>query len=205
MSNGTSANDAAEKSARSESRNCMTTGLNRDSYWDRGYPKRLLRSASTQGHEILNGALRRIGPNQWEWSDGTPARGVYDRRQDECYDFCCTTDWTHCTKQSYVEVPIAEVKGDPNLAWVGQRIYEVGWTDSNVERPWVLWKDNVHDTNGLTEVYLVPHLEWQSWAMKIAGACITSEELPAALEKARSLGVSEDTLKFVTEDRHDEQ
>lgn len=62
----------------------------------------------------LGGALRRHGPNDWRWPDGTREAAASDLHRGDAYSYRVRRSG----KQRLVEVPASDAKRDPALRWV---------------------------------------------------------------------------------------
>jgi hypothetical protein len=114
-----------------------------------------------QALTVLNGTLIRLGHDQWQWSDGTPALGVRDLSPDR-WHFRCRTYGNR--GQCYVEVSRQVALHTPELAWVLAGAQ-------------------------LGPVILVPVEEWNEWvATHPVGASWDRADEPAILDRAARLG-----------------
>lgn len=155
----------------------------------------------------LGGTLKRIGRDQWHWSDGTPEPRVTDLSPSQHYNFRC------CRRggETHVEVMLSACHRERDvLGWVldgvatgkyrqdlsgdhtGPRVL----TDDGVSRMRIepgedplLGSEPIVRKRAIPKVALVPAVEWDEWAAETPyGATWDTAHEQEIFAKARSLG-----------------
>jgi hypothetical protein len=132
-----------------------------------------------QALTALNGALIRLGHDQWQWSDGTPALGVRDLSPDRWHFRCRTYGGGQC----YAEVSRQVALRTPELAWV------LAGAQAGRYLPGQSGDHDPMEPGPIPAVILVPVEEWDEWAATHpVGASWDRAAEPAILERAARLG-----------------
>lgn len=132
---------------------------------------------------VLWGTLERIGPDEWQWSDGTPEPSVTDMSAQSAYNFRVR----NYADASYVEVPEQAVREDEHLTWVREHHTRKGLDGDQLDRVHSRERSEVAHTDAPT-VYLVPVEVWDRWADDaVIGAEWPIDEQKRIFDKARAL------------------
>lgn len=155
---------------------------------------------------VFSGTLQRVGPNQWQWSDGTPEPRARDLSPDE-WNFRCRTDGG----KTFVEVMKGAAMESRALKWVidGWRAgkYRAGASGDHTG-PWIIDDEGLRKSHiqpgedpllgneplpespgPIPQVILVPVEEWDAWVKaNPAGASWDTRDEEAILDKAYALG-----------------
>lgn len=131
----------------------------------------------------LGGTLRRIGPDRWEWADGTPAPEVTDLKPSHYYNFRVRTDGS----RRYVEVPVSLIATNPDLAWCAKGGHRLGVCHDTTEGAMAVEREGV-ETADARKVILVPLGDWDRWNDVTAIGASWDGDGAAILARARELG-----------------
>jgi len=130
----------------------------------------------------LDGTLLRQIDGTWAWSDGTPEPRVRDMHAGDTYNYRCRT---YGSGGTYVEVPLAAARREPDLTWVwtgvtagrygqscsGDHTGPLQITEESVSRMRIepgedplLGQEPIDHKRAIPGVALVPIAEWDAWS-----------------------------------------
>jgi hypothetical protein len=155
----------------------------------------------------LNGTLRRVGPNQWQWSDGTAEPRVTDLSSSSVYNFRCRT----YANATYVEILLSVAHKERDvLGWIldgvavgkyrqdmsGDHTGPLMLTDDGPTRMRIepgedplRGNEPIVHKRAIPRVALVPIAEWDAWAAENPYGASWDKGVEADIfAKARSLG-----------------